>query len=303
MNFQTPPFAPPPPASEPALDPEAPPMTLDAKKRFLTSRPIETAIRRKARSRGVPSQDVPDVVQQTLAFAWKARLPADAEGATRVVNRIAFRVACTLMRRPVRANETHPYDEVEDESEAVAQAADPAYDAALREQVQELLDRGQRRFPERFGAFLASVFDEVPAEAEAQQQQVRVERVRKERREIRAFMERHGQKMGLVLVAALVLLVFGSMGEWTRGRWDVGPDDRSAWTSPRRRRTEPAADAGSLRVLAAKRYRDGEYEAFLRDLDAAKAMDHRDDTPEEAQMRANAMRALRADDAPELPSK
>ena len=295
MNFHPPSSGPSSSASVPVLDP-GPLMTMEAKQRFLTLPALAEGIRAVACSRGVLRQDLADVVQQTLTFAWKARLPADEEGATRVVNRIAFRVACALFRRRSRRGEACSYDETLDESEMVAQAADPAHDAALRDEVQRLLELGRRRFPGSFDAFLASVFDEVPAEAEAQRRQVRVERVRKERREIRSFMERHGQKMGLILVAALVLLVFGKMGDWTRGRWEIGPDDGSVFV-PHHRRTQPAADSASLRVLAAARFRAGEYEAFLRDLDAAKAMDGREDTAEEARMRGIAERELRTTDS------
>ncbi|HEY1698078.1 MAG TPA: hypothetical protein VGG39_38220 [Polyangiaceae bacterium] len=58
------------------------------------------AIRRVALSRGVRYQDRADIVQQTVAFAWKARVPENEAEADKFISRIAFRVACTWMGQP-----------------------------------------------------------------------------------------------------------------------------------------------------------------------------------------------------------
>ena len=123
-------------------------MTLEDKRRLLTARKTLRGIRRVARSRGVLAQDHEDVVQQTCAAAWRARLPADIAGARRVVNRIAFAVACTLMRRDP-AHGASAIDETGGEAAFVAQAADPAYEVGVREQVRLLLAEGRARFPNR----------------------------------------------------------------------------------------------------------------------------------------------------------
>ena len=274
------------------------PMSLDEKRRFLTARKTLSGIRRVARGRGVLAQDVQDVVQQTCAAAWRARLPADAEGARRVLHRIAFAVACTLMRR-------HPtdaacaYEGTDGEGAFVAQGVDPAYEAGVREEVRLLLERGRERFPNRLDAFLASAVDGVSAKDEAASRGVSEAHVRKERSEIRAFLAAHGQKIGVVLVAAMVLLVVGSMTDWTRRLQATSPGDGSVWTPRIHQASRPAADAASLRTRAAERFREGAYEACLRDLDAARALDGREDTADEAQMREDATRALRVDEAKE----
>jgi DNA-directed RNA polymerase specialized sigma24 family protein len=271
-------------------------MTLEDKRRFLTARRTLAGIRRVARSRGVLAQDHEDIVQQTCAAAWRARLPADTAGARRVVNRIAFAVACTHMRRDP-ADGTCTNDETRGEVALVAHAADPAYEVGVREQVRLLLEEGRARFPNRLDAFVASAVGGVTAKEEAARRGVTESHVRKERSEIRAFLANHGQKIGVILAAAMVLLVIGSMTDWRRQLHATVADDGSLWTPRIHHAPLAAADAASLRARAAESFREGAYEACLEDLDAARALDGREDTVDEAQMRADAMRVLRVDEA------
>jgi DNA-directed RNA polymerase specialized sigma24 family protein len=274
-------------------------MTLDDKRCLLTARETLRGIRRVARSRGVRPQDWPDIEQQTCVKAWRARLPADMDGARRVVHRIAFAVACTHMGRH-GGNGLSSYDESGDGA-AVAQGDDPAYEAAVREQVRLLLEEARGRFPTRLDAFVASAVEGVSAREEAESRGVTEGHVRKERSEIRAFLARRGHKIGVVLAAALVLLVIGSMSDWMHRVQGTWPDDHGARTSGSHR-AAPAADAPSLRARAVERFREGAYDACLEDLDAARVLDGREDSFEEAQMRADAMQALRVQDA-EGPSR
>ncbi|HEY6462480.1 MAG TPA: hypothetical protein VIY73_20065 [Polyangiaceae bacterium] len=281
-------------AGEPA--PQEPLMSNEDKAHFLGARRTAGAIRKVASGRSVPRGQWGEVVQQTCMLAWKAGLPSDLARARRVVNGIAFHVACDMMRPPLLGMPVR-LDETLEEVELLSQASDPEGEVELREQVQLLFDKTRTRFPRRFEAFMASVTGRYPSLVEARERGVTDGQVRKERSEVREFMRLHGQKMGIAFAAALVVLVFGAMHDWTRGSWDIHPDDGSVFVPPQHRAFQPAADAGSLRVLAARRYRDGDYDAFLRDLDAAKAIDGRDDTPDEARMRANAMREVRTTDA------
>jgi DNA-directed RNA polymerase specialized sigma24 family protein len=283
----------------PVPDPAVPVvlMSLDEKRRFLAARRTARAIRRVAQSRGVLAQDHEDVVQQTCAAAWRARLPAEPEGARRVVNRIAFAVACTLMRRQSGTGGVAS-DENGGENALVAQAVDPAYEVGVREQVRLLLAEGRARFPNRLDAFVASAVDGVTAKEEAARRGVTESHVRKERSEIRAFLAAHGQKIGVLFAAALVLLVIGSMTDWRRQLHATVADDGSIWTPRIHQAPQPAGDARSLRDRATESCREGAYEACLADLDAARALDGREDTADEAQMRDDAMRALRVEEAP-----
>jgi DNA-directed RNA polymerase specialized sigma24 family protein len=268
-------------------------MSLDAKRRFLAARRTARGIRRVARSRGVLAQDREDVVQQTCAAAWRARLPADPEGARRVVNRIAFAVACTFMRRHPASGATT--DETGGEDAFVAPTVDPAYEVAVREQVQRLLDEGRARFPNRLDAFVASAVDGVTAKEEALRRGVTESHVRKERSEIRTFLAEHGQKIGVLFAAALVLLVLGSMTDWRRQLHATVTDDGSIWTPRVHQAPRPAADAGSLRARAAESFRQRDFQDCLDELDAARALDGLEDTVEEAEMRARAEQVLHGD--------
>ncbi|HEY1696042.1 MAG TPA: hypothetical protein VGG39_27935 [Polyangiaceae bacterium] len=272
-----------------------PSMSPEDKARFLSEHHTLAGIRTVARNRRVPPEQWGEVVQQSCTRAWRTRLPPAPDEARMVMNRIAALVSRAVMT-PALLGMPVPIDDVGEE-ELSAEASDPVYDAELRQQMQQLFEKTRARFPRRFEAFMASVTGRYPSLVEARERGITDGQVRKERSEVREFMRLHGQKMGIALAAALVVLVFGTMHDWTRGKWDIGPDDGSGFAVPHRRTFQPAADAGSLRQLAVKRYRDGDYEACLRDLDAAKAVDGRDDTPNEARMRANAMREIRTTDA------
>ena len=276
-------------------------MSPEDKDTFLVSDSTMAAIRRVARSRGVPFQDHEDVVQQTCTRAWKARLPADPLEARRVVNRIAHAMACTHTRVDPRGV-PQSYEENSEEAELAAHAADAAPDAALREQVEMLLDKGRAKFPNRFDSFLASVLGRAPATEEAARRGVTDAHVRKERSEIRQYLQLHGRKMGLLTAATLVILVFGSMRDWTRSNV-ANPDAWSDFRSMRREAPRPAADAASLRIRAADRFRNFAFEACLEDLDAAQAIDGKPDTADEARMRDEANDALRMNDAVRGPLK
>ncbi|HEY1697472.1 MAG TPA: hypothetical protein VGG39_35160 [Polyangiaceae bacterium] len=274
--------------------PEPPAMSMDDKARFLAERRTLAAIRTVAGRRGVRRQHREDVVQQTCIRAWKTRLPADPKEARPVLNRIAALVSAEVTR-PSLLGVPVPIDDVHD-AELSVQASDPAYDAEVRDQLGRLFEKARERFPQRFDAFLAAAVGNYPSQVEANERGVTDAQVRKERSDVRRFLEQHGQKMGLVVAAALVLLVFGSMRDWTRSSHIERDGDWSSW-SPPRHDFRPAADASSLRVLAAQRYSAAEYEACLRDLDAAKAIDGRADTEDEAHMRATSEHELRTEDA------
>jgi hypothetical protein len=274
--------------------PEPPVMCSEDKTWFLTDRHTLGGIRTVARRRGVPRDQWEEVVQQTCTRAWRTRLPAEPDEARMVVNRIAALVSGALLSPPM-LGEPVALDDV-DEEELSATAADPASDAELRDQLERLLDEARTRFPRRFDAYMASVLGHYPSAVEARERGVTDGQVRKERSQVRRFLQEHGQKMGLLAVAALVLFVFGSMKDWTRSSHIERDGDGSMWSPSRREVVRPAASAASLRTLAAEEYRAGDYDAFLRDLDAAEALDGHSDTPDEAQMRADAMRELRATD-------
>lgn len=277
-------------------------MSAEDKRGLLTAKRTVAAIRRVARSRGVPSQEHGDVVQQTCARAWKARLPVDPTEARKVVNRIAFTVACMHMRVDPKGV-PQSYEEHCETPEVSACAADPAPDHVLREEVQRLLDKARAKFPKRFDGFLASVLSRSPAAEEAARRGVSEAHVRKERSQIRQFLELHGHKMHLLPAASLLLLlVIGSMHAWTESNV-TNPDTWSDVHSVRRVPPPPAMDAASLRERAAEEFRTRSWEACIDDLDAAKAIDGRPDTPDETEMRIQANDALRMEDAPMGPLK
>jgi hypothetical protein len=189
------------------------------------------------------------------------------------------------------------YDETDDGGAIVAQAADPAYDAAVREQVQLLLQHGRARFRDRLDAFLASALHGVQATEEAERRGVTASHVRKkERSEIRAFLAEYGREIGLVFAAAMVLLVVGSMAHWKRSLDVLPSGNEGVWAPRRHEALRPAADAASLRARAATSFHERDFRACLDDLDAARALDGLEDTVEEAEMRARAERAFRTDE-------
>jgi DNA-directed RNA polymerase specialized sigma24 family protein len=274
-------------------------MTPAEKQAFLLQKRTIKAIHRVASSRSVPEQDYEDIVQQTYAFAWKARLPKDEVPARKILNRIAFVCACRHMGQdPGKVEE---YTEVHsDDEETRAVAATPPYDPVLHDDVERLLAEGRKEYPNRADAFVESALKGTPANVEAARRGVSEGHVRKERSEIRTYLKKHAGKMGLIGVGIL-LLVIGDMTGWDRVPFMPRKSHTSDLATIRHELRPVANDPAALRERAARLCASADWDACLIDLDAAQALDHRDETDAEQQMRQEAMRSLYVQEGAPVP--
>ncbi|HEY1693643.1 MAG TPA: hypothetical protein VGG39_15855 [Polyangiaceae bacterium] len=300
--------APPAPPAQPA--PPAPPaparplMSLEVKAKFLTTRRMMKTIQRIALRRSVPAQKVEDIVQQTVAIAWKADLPENPNEARKIVNKMAMIQACKLMGEEPASNfDEYRDDDPDGDDDVRAPVAQRPYDPVVRDGVERLIEIARKEFPNRADSFFEEAAKGTPAAVEAARRGVTEGHVRKERSEIRLFLRKHATKMGLVAVGVLVV-VFGDISGWTRVPFMPGRSHTSDFATIHREVERIPNDPVALRARAANLCADADWEACLVDLDAAQALDpQHEETPDEARMRSDAKAELYVNDArPGMPN-
>lgn len=256
----------------------APETSSDRRHRLLTAARLGASIRKVARSHEVPDDAVEDIVQETLARAWKAKLPASDDEVGKYVNGIAVNVSCSHMRKA--AKEPEPYVEnADDEKGEVAStvgAPPPSFEA--RDAVSRLVDEGEERFPREFASYLEAKATDATAEEIARRRGVSPGHVRREWVTITRFVHEHAKALGLIAVAGLLLLIIGNMANW-------GHDDYVA--HPR-----PTPDAASLRVRAKDDCAQSRWQTCADELDEANEVDPGGETPELRDLRALAKQKI-----------
>jgi DNA-directed RNA polymerase specialized sigma24 family protein len=254
--------------------------------RLLTSDRVHAAIRKVARGHDVPHGEIDDVLQETIARAWTATLPADDDEARKYVNGIAANVSCDRMRK---VPDVVPYIEDPDEERgetATPIAVRPASFEA-RDVVSKLVEVGEHQFPKGFPGYLAAKMTGGTADEIANVRGVTPGHVRHEWLDIQGFMNRHGRRLGVAVALLVIILVMRNV--WRRPE----PKDHVASPCPP---TEPpcapALDAAGLRHRAHDECAASAWRACIDDLDAAKKVDPAGDTPELRDLRALAQQHL-----------
>jgi hypothetical protein len=287
-----------PESSRPRLA-EAPPLpkvnpAADARRtRLLTSERLHASIRKVARSRDVPKGEIDDILQETIARAWKAKLPDDDDEVAKYVNRIARNVACERMGKVTSAL---PYIENPDEEqgEVATPIGVPPPSFETRDVVSQLVEKGEQEFPRGFPGYLEAKATEATAEQVAKRRGVSPGHVRHEWSDIQRFMNRHGRAMGVAMAVALLLLVVGNMT-----KWHLGPEPLVSHPYPQDEpQLPPPLDAVGLRHRAQDECAASVWRACFDDLDAANKIDPIGETRELRDLRTVAQRHLEAQPPP-----
>lgn len=242
------------------------------KKRLLASEPLAAAIRKIARARSVPEQDVDDVVQKTYEQAWKAKLDGMSDDeAMAYTLAIAKNVTCRHMGEAIEA-EADAYNENPDveKGEVATQVAVDPPNHAKRAALHRLVEAGEQRFPAGFAAFVeAKATDQTAAEV-AKHRNVSAGHVRKEWSSYTKFLRDHPIAVSLLGGALLVLLVVG-FAHWQLGIF--GAEDKVAAPLP-------SLTAPELRARAKAECAEEQWQACVEDLDRAARVDPKGDTKE-----------------------
>jgi DNA-directed RNA polymerase specialized sigma24 family protein len=237
--------------------------------RLLTSDRLRSSIRKVARGHHVPDVDVDDIVQETLAQAWKAKLPDSDAEVSKYVHRIAANVAC---RHKGKTLALEPYIENPDEGSgevATPIAVQPA-SFETRDVVSKLVAKGEQRFPRGFPSFLEAKATEATAEQAAMRRGVSPGHVRREWSEIQHFLGQHGRSMGLAMAFACIVLVIGNIAHWGQQPLVSHPFPGDT----------PPLDAAALRSRAKAECAARTWRACVADLDAADKIDPAGETSE-----------------------
>jgi hypothetical protein len=138
----------------PASAPRRPQMSVERKTVLLTSKKTAATINKIARSRGVGKEGRRDVLRSTIARAWKSRLPEDEGEACKVVNKIAFIEACTMMGASPLGIPQEYREEAGEEGEPATPVAAPEPPVEAREALAKLAELGAEKFPTGFPAYV-----------------------------------------------------------------------------------------------------------------------------------------------------
>jgi RNA polymerase sigma factor (sigma-70 family) len=308
MTMPTPPDSPTrpaPPAKAPAKRPSKqryePPanaparavMSMECKQTFLLSARVVDGIRKVARSHRVPEGEHDDIVQETRARALKADVPENEDEAHSYVYAIAKYVCLDYWKDAADRPEEEPYIEnpSEADGEVATRAAAAPPDFEARDALNHLVDRAAKRFPAAMPAFLQATTLDQTAEQVAQRTGQSPGHIRKDWSRIRRFLREHGRTMGLLATLAIVVLVWGSMKNWT-----LDPHAHDVAT-PRPPELDPPPGALSraveLRQRAEKECSAGDWGVCLRDLDEANRLDPVGETPALRELRDQAERHAR----------
>jgi hypothetical protein len=249
--------------------------------RLLTSERLHASIRKVARDRDVPEDEVDDILQETIARAWRAKLPDDDEEVPKYVNRIAVNVSCERMRKgPAIVPYVENPDEERGEVATPIGVSPPCFET--RDVVSKLIETGEQQFPKGFAGYLAAKATGGTANETAKVRGVTPGHVRHEWSDIQSLMKRHGRKMGVVLALVALALVVGNV--W----WPLGPERVS---SPR---PSLPLDAAALRHRAQDECAARAWRACSDDLDAANEIDSAGETRELRDLRTHAKQHLEA---------
>jgi DNA-directed RNA polymerase specialized sigma24 family protein len=289
----------------PADLPSGPLLDFDAddarRQRLLGSDEALSSIRGVARRRGVPFQDLDDVVNETIAEALAADLPADDDEARAYVVGIARRVAGRHLRGLAVA--TDPY--VEGDEPAVEARTGVAAQAASfedRDIARRLIEHGHKRAPRWFPEFVQAKALGESAEEVAARLGRSPGNVRRVWWNLQRDLDAYGRQIGVV--TTIVLIAAGVAG-WRLSRRTV--DFSQMATYEARRAEPPPPDAYDLRVSALRAFAAHEWAACVADIDAAIAMEPGIATTEIRAMRRTAEHEMhRRDRGPEpqrLPEK
>lgn len=271
--------------SRPATPPTPPTMDVPRRTRLLTAERLHASIRKVARNRHVPDGDVDDILQETIARAWKAQLPDRDDEVTKYVHRIAANVASERMGQPRTERYVENPDEEEDETAAPIGTPPPCFET--RDVVRRLVEKGEEAYPKGFPTYLEAKSTEVTAEQIAKRRGVTAGHVRHEWWEIQGLMQRHGRAMGLTATVLLLLFVIGSLTDWSLFRGSRVVAHPNPELSPL-----PPSDPVALRHRAEGECAANAWKECASDLDAANAIDPSGETRELRDSRALAKKNL-----------
>jgi DNA-directed RNA polymerase specialized sigma24 family protein len=265
------------------------------RQRLLGSEEGLSLIRRVARKRGVPFQDLDDVVHETIAEALEADLPAADGEARAYIAGIARRVSARHLRGVATA--AVPYWDEDGEERVGADAAVHAAPFEERDIARRIVEHGHARAPRWFPVFLKAKVLGESADEVARRLDRPAPTVRRAWSELHRDLGAYGRQIGVV--TTLVLIATGVAG-WRLSRRPA--DFTQMATYQVRRAQPPPPDAYDLRVRALRECAVDDWAACLADIDAAIAMNPAIGTPEMRALQKSAEYNMhRRDQGPEPP--
>ena len=270
------PSAPPLPPAPANGDEPKPRMKPELKAALLVSSKTRGAILKVARDHKVPRQEREDVLADTIAMGWKARLPAAVDEACKILNQIGKIQSFKKLREVLTPDLARLEAEIlaggEDEELVATDAPQPE----TRVDLQRVLDEGRARYA-RFEVYLQAKTNKESAEEVARRLGLSGGYLRNEWLRIDRFLEGRAKSVGLIATMALLILFW-------RG-WRAH-EEASGFATYAAHRMPPAAlDARALRERAQRAWNDGAWDACVADVDAARQLDPSGHTPEMIDLR------------------